>query len=76
MGDTFPNHNNNSYYRSPTFYYTGTLDPLGWAFTRAFGAAMAPMKAMKAATKAGAAMKAAMKAMKAGLLFLGFRVEG
>ena len=29
MGDTFPNHNNNSYYRNPTFYYIGTLDPLG-----------------------------------------------
>ena len=29
MGDTFPNHNNNSLYRNPTFYYIGTLDPLG-----------------------------------------------
>ena len=29
MGDTFPNHNNNSEYRNPTFYYIGTLDPLG-----------------------------------------------
>ena len=26
MGDTFPNHNNNSEY---TFFYMGTLDPLG-----------------------------------------------
>ena len=30
MGDTFANHNNNSYYRNPTFYYIGTLDPLGF----------------------------------------------
>ena len=29
MGDTFPNHNMNSYYRNPTFYYIGTWDPLG-----------------------------------------------
>ena len=29
MGDTFPNHNIKSYYGNPTFYYTGTLDPLG-----------------------------------------------
>ena len=29
MGDTSLNHDNNSGYRSPTFYYIGTLDPLG-----------------------------------------------
>ena len=29
MGDTSPNHNSNSLYRNPTFYYIGTLDPLG-----------------------------------------------
>ena len=29
MGDTFPNHNNSSSYRNPTFYYIGALDPLG-----------------------------------------------
>ena len=29
IGDTYPNHNSNSYYRNPTFYYAGTLDPLG-----------------------------------------------
>ena len=29
LGDTFPDHNNNSLYRNPTFYYIGTLDPLG-----------------------------------------------
>ena len=29
MGDTSPNHNSNSSYRNPTFYYIGTLDPLG-----------------------------------------------
>ena len=29
MGDTFPDHNNNCLYRNPTFYYIGTLDPLG-----------------------------------------------
>ena len=28
MGDTSPNHNSISSYRNPTFYYTGTLDPL------------------------------------------------
>ena len=28
-GDTSPNHNSNSLYRNPTFYYMGTLDPLG-----------------------------------------------
>ena len=29
MGDTFPNLNNNSEKRNPTFYYIGTLGPLG-----------------------------------------------
>ena len=29
MGDTSPNHSSNSRYRNPTFYYMGTLDPLG-----------------------------------------------
>ena len=29
MGDAFPNHISNSYYRNPTFYYIGTLHPLG-----------------------------------------------
>ena len=28
VGDTSPNHNSNSYYREPTFYHIGTLDPL------------------------------------------------
>ena len=28
-GVTFPNHNSNSDYRNPTFYYAGTSDPLG-----------------------------------------------
>ena len=28
MGNTSPNHNSNSYYRNPTFYYIVTLDPL------------------------------------------------
>ena len=37
MGDTFPNHNNNSYYRDPTFYYIGTLDPLGEASGQGLG---------------------------------------
>ena len=32
MGDIFPNHNMSSYYRSPTFSYIGTLDPLGKTF--------------------------------------------
>ena len=30
VGDAFPNHNTNSQYRNPTFYYIGTLDPLGY----------------------------------------------
>ena len=29
MGDTSLNHTSNSQYRNPTFYYIGTLDPLG-----------------------------------------------
>ena len=29
MGNTSPNHNSNSKYRNPTFYYIGTLDLLG-----------------------------------------------
>ena len=29
MGDICPNHNTNYYDRNPTFYYIGTLDPLG-----------------------------------------------
>ena len=29
MGDTCPNHISNSYYRHLTFYYIGTLDPMG-----------------------------------------------
>ena len=29
MGESCPNHNSNSLYRNPTFYYRGTLDPLG-----------------------------------------------
>ena len=29
MGDTSSNHNSNSQDRNPTFYYVGTLDPLG-----------------------------------------------
>ena len=28
MGVTFPNHNQNSYNRNPTFYYIGTSGPL------------------------------------------------
>ena len=33
IGDTFPNHNNSSYYRDPTFYYTGILEPLAiWVY--------------------------------------------
>ena len=33
MGDTSPNNNNsNSSYRNPTFYYIGTLDPLGFSW--------------------------------------------
>ena len=31
MGDSFPDHNSTSKYRNPTFYYIGTLDPLGLA---------------------------------------------
>ena len=33
MRDTFPNHNSNSEYRNPTFYYIGTLDPYGGIFS-------------------------------------------
>ena len=29
MGDTSPNHDCNYYSRNPTFYYIGTLFPLG-----------------------------------------------
>ena len=29
MGDTSLNHNSNSYFRNPTLYYIGTLDPRG-----------------------------------------------
>ena len=32
MGDTSPNHNDISEHRNPTFYYVGTLDPLGYGF--------------------------------------------
>ena len=31
VGDTSSTHNTNSYYRNPTFYHMGTLDPLGKA---------------------------------------------
>ena len=33
MGDTSPNHKSDSYYRNPTFYHMGTLDPLGRGFS-------------------------------------------
>ena len=29
MGNTYPNHKGNYYYRSHTLYHIGTLDPLG-----------------------------------------------
>ena len=29
MGYTYPNHKGNYYYRNPTLYHIGTLDPLG-----------------------------------------------
>ena len=29
MGNISPTHNSNSQHRNPTFYYIGTLDPLG-----------------------------------------------
>ena len=29
MGNTYPNHEGNYYYRNHTFYHVGTLDPLG-----------------------------------------------
>ena len=30
MGNTYPNHKGNYYYRNHTLYHTGTLDPLGF----------------------------------------------
>ena len=34
MGDTYPSHNSNSYYRNPTLYYVGGLRPSGyWEMT-------------------------------------------
>ena len=35
MGNTYPNHKGNYYYRNHTLYHTGTLDPLGlWGLFR------------------------------------------
>ena len=33
MGNTYPNHKGNYYYRNHTLYHIGTLDPLGRGFT-------------------------------------------
>ena len=33
MGNTYPNHKGNYYYRNHTLYHIGTLDPLGSCFT-------------------------------------------
>ena len=34
MGNTYPNHKGNYYYRNHTLYHIGTLDPLGYSMVQ------------------------------------------